>query len=178
MTMRRRLLSATVLALIAFGTSAETLKIDYRPVMCMRGGELPVLQMTVQGEGELRAYFRRVNTTDWCSVEGENDGPLSRIVLPKFDTGDEIEYFIVLIQGRRVVARSPRIYRAPITNDCQAAFARHIIKVSLACGDEPNGIPTSMYAGYKVGEPIITGRPPMGSPDRPNVPPGPPTNRP
>jgi hypothetical protein len=168
--MRRRVLFAAALALAAFGASAETLRIDYRPVSCMRGGELPVLQMNVEGEGELRAYFRRVNTTDWCSVEGTNDGPLSRIVLPKFDTGDEIEYFIVLIQGMRVVVRSPRIYRAAVTNECESAFARHIIKVSLTCGDEPNGIPTSMYAGYKLGSEIIIGRPPPGCPDRPDVP--------
>lgn len=176
MTMRRRVFATALLALAAFGTSAETLKLDYRPIACMRGGELPVLQLNVEGKGELRAYFRRVNTTDWCSVEGENNGPLSRIVLPKFDTGDEIEYFIVLIQGRRVMARSPRIYRAQVTDQCQSAFARHIIKVSLSCGDEPNGIPTSMFAGYKVGEPLVVGRPPIGSPDRPNRPDVPTTN--
>ncbi|HUP61178.1 MAG TPA: hypothetical protein VNA69_12240 [Thermoanaerobaculia bacterium] len=176
--MRCRALFAAALALAAFGASAETLRIVYRPVSCIRGGELPVLQMNIEGEGELRAYFRLVNTTDWCSVEGTNDGPLSRIVLPKFDTGDEIEYFIVLIQGMRVMARSPRIYRASVTNECEAAFARHIIKVSLSCGDEPNGIPTSMYAGYKVSDSIIIGRPPIGSPDRPDVPPEPPTNNP
>src|ERR1044071_5826523 len=84
--------------------------IDYTPVTCLKAGELPLMQMNVEGKGELRGYFRRLNTTDWCSVEGTNDGPLSRVVLPKFDQGEDIEYFFVLIQGRRVVARSPHIY--------------------------------------------------------------------
>lgn len=169
---------ATV-ALAAMPALAQTkTAIDYKPVSCVRGGELPVLQMQVQGQGELRAYFRRINTTDWCSVEGVNDGPMSRIVLPKFDTGDEIEYFIVLIDGRRVVARSPRIYRTRVTNECETAWARHIIKIALSCGQDETGIPEAMGAGYSLGKHVVDELPPFSTPDRPNVPPGPPTNRP
>jgi len=158
--MRARTLFLATLAIAAFGATAQTKSvIDYKPVACVKGAELPVLQMTVEGKGELRAYFRRINTTDWCSVEGVNDGPLSRIVLPKFDTGDEIEYFIVLIDGRRVVARSPRIYRVRVTDDCENPFARHIIKISMSCGDDGSGIPSSLGAGYALTRRIGTEQP-------------------
>jgi hypothetical protein len=165
--MRARTLFLATLAIAAFGASAQTKSvIDYKPVSCIRGAELPVLQMTIEGKGELRAYFRRINTTDWCSVEGVNDGPLSRIVLPKFDSGDEIEYFIVLIDGRRVVARSPRIYRVRVTDDCENPFARHIIKISMSCGDDGSGIPSSLGAGYALTRRIADEEPPC--PDNPN----------
>jgi hypothetical protein len=148
--------------------------IRYTPVSCARGGEMPLMQMAVQGKGELRAYFRRINTTDWCSVEGVNDGPLSRVVLPKFDPGDEIEYFFVLIDGRRVVSRTPRIYRMKVTNECEAAFARHLERFSVNCGEEPGGIPTSIGAGFALTDdapppPTADPRsdPPQASPDRP-----------
>ena len=169
MTMRARLIFAAALALAAFAASAQQKSvIDYKPLTCFRGAELPVLQMQIEGKGELRAYFRRINTTDWCSVEGVNDGPLSRIVLPKFDTGDEIEYFIVLIDGRRVIARSPRIYRAKITADCESAWARHIIQISLSCGEDETGIPSALGAGYSFKKQVVTELPPFSTPDRPN----------
>lgn len=167
--MKRHALAFGIFALAAFGAQAQTKNvIDYKPVSCMRGGELPVLQMNVESKGELRAYFRRINTTDWCSVEGVNDGPLSRIVLPKFDTGDEIEYFIVLIDGRRVIARSPRIYRSKITADCETAWARHIIQISLSCGEDETGIPSALGAGYSFKKQVVTEVPPFSTPDRPN----------
>ncbi|PYQ27308.1 MAG: hypothetical protein DMF56_20355 [Acidobacteria bacterium] len=167
--MKSRVLVLGIVALAAIAAQAQTKSvIDYKPVSCMRGGELPVLQMNVDGKGELRAYFRRINTTDWCSVEGVNDGPLSRIVLPKFDSGDEIEYFIVLIDGRRVVARSPRIYRSRITSDCETAWARHINKISLSCGEDETGIPSALGAGYSFKKQVVTQVPPFSTPDRPN----------
>ena len=149
--MKSRTLALAFLTLVALAANGQRgNSIDYRPITCIRGGELPVLQMNVTGKGELRAYFRRINTTDWCSVEGDNDGPLSKIVLPKFDVGDEVEYFIVLIDGGRVVARSPRIYRARVTSDCEAPWARHMNRISLTCGDDGTGIPAAMTAGYNV----------------------------
>jgi len=167
--MKTRAIVIAALALASVAGYAEPKSvISYKPVNCVRGGELPVLQMQVEGKGELRAYFRRINTTDWCSVEGVNDGPLSRIVLPKFDTGDEIEYFLVLIDGRRVVARSPRIYRTRVTNECETAWARHIIKIALSCGGEENGIPSSLGAGYSFGKRVVEELPPFSTPDRPS----------
>ena len=106
--------------------------------------------MKIEGEGELRAYFRRINTTDWCSVEGTNDGPLSRVVLPKFETGDEIEYFFVLLDGRRVVARSPRIYRARVTRRLRDRRSRATSQLALSCGEDAQAIPASFGAGYAL----------------------------
>ena len=164
--MKSRTLALAFLTLVALAAHGQRgSSIDFRPVTCIRGGELPVLQMNVTGKGELRAYFRRINTTDWCSVEGENDGPLSRVVLPKFDVGDEIEYFMVLLDGRRVVTRSPRIYRARVTSDCEAPWARHVTRISLNCGDDGTGIPAAMGAGYA----LTTDREPcVVSPDSPD----------
>jgi hypothetical protein len=162
-------LAAAVIAsaLLALPVSAQKTGIEHLPLTCVRAGELPLLQVKVEGEGELRGYFRRINTSDWCSVEGDNLGPLSRVVLPKFESGDEIEYFFVLIDGVRVVARSPRIYRVRVNSECETPFARHMIRLSMECGDDPNGIPSSMGAGYFVGS-VIDGDPPYVSPDRPN----------
>ena len=164
---KRALMIAAALLLAHVSGAAPGISMEYTPVPCIKAGELPLLQLRIEGEGELRSYFRRINSTDWCSVEGLNDGPLSRVVLPKFDNGDEIEYFFVLLQGRRVVARSPRIYRARISDDCQMPFARHVLKLSLSCGEEVQAIPGALGAGYAVEDELIEGEPPTGSPDRP-----------
>jgi hypothetical protein len=164
---KRALMIASARLLAHVSGAAPGISMEYTPVSCIKAGELPLLQLKIEGEGELRSYFRRINSTDWCSVEGLNDGPLSRVVLPKFENGDEIEYFFVLLQGRRVVARSPRIYRARVSDDCQLPFARHILKLSLSCGQDDQAIPGALGAGYAVEERLIEGDPPVGSPDRP-----------
>jgi hypothetical protein len=164
---KRAITIALALLLANLAGAAPQFSMQYTPVSCIKAGELPLLQLNVEGKGELRSYFRRINSTDWCSVEGLNDGPLSRVVLPKFENGDEIEYFFVLLQGRRVVARSPRIYRARVSEDCQMPFARHILKLSLSCGQDDQAIPGALGAGYAVEERLIEGDPPVGSPDRP-----------
>jgi len=148
--------------------AAEKVSMGYNPIACIKSGELPLLQVNLEGEGELRSYFRRINTTDWCSVEGENAGPLSRVVLPKFETGDEIEYFFVLIQGRRVVARSPHIYRVRVNAECGLPYARHIQRLALSCGQDAQGVPSAMGAGYAVGDSLVEGDPDYATPDRPD----------
>jgi hypothetical protein len=177
--MRLRSLAAAAV-LLAASTAAvaqhpnNSHLIDYKPVSCIRAGELPLLQMGVSTEGELRAYFRRINTTDWCSVMGTNEGPLSRVVLPKFDNGDEIEYFLVVIQGRRVVSRSQRIYRAVVSSECGAMFARHILKLDLSCEEEQGQrgfrsmVAEAIEAGESVPDDFIVDVPLPGSPDNPN----------
>lgn len=159
--------AATLVVTLSVGAQTQKVTMEHTPVSCIRAGELPLMQVEIEGEGELRAYFRRINTTDWCSVEGTNMGPLSRVVLPKFELGDEIEYFLVVIQGRRVVARSPRIYRARVTVDCELPWARHNFKLALSCGNEVNAIPSSLGAGYAVENEIIEEDPEFATPDRP-----------
>lgn len=159
--------------LLTAGLSAQDKQVkkasmQYSPITCIKGGELPLLQVNIEGDGELRSYFRRLNSTDWCSVEGTNDGPLSRVVLPKFEAGDEIEYFFVLIEGRRVVARSPHIYRARVNAECNLPFARHIMQLALSCGDEAQAIPAATAAGYSVSETLVVTDPAPISEDTPN----------
>jgi hypothetical protein len=163
MTLRTVFLTAA-LVLASTAGAAPKVSMTYTPVSCIKAGELPLLQLNIEGEGELRSYFRRINSTDWCSVEGLNDGPLSRVVLPKFDNGDEIEYFFVLLQGRRVVARSPRIYRSRVSDDCQLPFARHVVRLSLSCGQDLQALPSAMSAGYALSSEI----PCVPSPDSPD----------
>jgi hypothetical protein len=163
----RALIAAVALLFASVGDAQQKVSMSFNPITCIKAGELPLLQLNIEGKGELRSYFRRINSTDWCSVEGLNDGPLSRVILPKFENGDEIEYFFVLLQGRRVVARSPRIYRSRVSNECQMPFARHVLMLSLSCGEEAQAVPSAMGAGYAVDDELIEGDPPTGSPDRP-----------
>ena len=166
--MKSRLIAAVALACVTLTTSAEVKTgIEHSPIACVRAGELPLLQVKTASKGELRGYFRRINTTDWCSVEGTNEGPLSRVVLPKFENGDEIEYFFVLIDGVRVVGRSPRIYRTRVTTECQSPSARHLIRLTMNCGDDAQGIPSSLASGLMMGDEIVRGNPPQISPDEP-----------
>ena len=165
--MKTRALAAALLA-FAFTAGAEVKNgLEHTPTACIRGGELPLLQVHATGEGELRGYFRRINTTDWCSVEGTNDGPLSRVVLPKFEQGDDIEYFFVLLQGRRVVARSPHIYKVHVNGQCSLPFARNILRLSMSCGADAQGIPSAMGAGYSLNGELVEGQPRYATPDRP-----------
>lgn len=166
--MKTRALLAAVVLLAALSVSAEVKTgIEHSGVSCIRGGELPLLQVSVEQKGELRGYFRRINTTDWCSVEGTNDGPLSRVVLPKFENGDEIEYFFVLIDGVRILARSPRIYRARVTEQCETAWARHVLRLTMNCGEDAQGVPSSLASGYMLDDRLVKGDPPRVSPDQP-----------
>ncbi|MFP5246153.1 MAG: hypothetical protein ACLGH0_05620 [Thermoanaerobaculia bacterium] len=165
----RTAVAAAALFVAGVAVAEPKSSMQYTPVSCIKAGELPLLQVTVEGKGELRSYFRKINSTDWCSVEGTNDGPLSRVVLPRFDIGDEIEYFFVLLDGCRVVARSPRIYRARVNAECELPFARHITWLSMSCGEEAQGVPSSMGAGVAVNDELVAGDPPYGSPDRPAV---------
>lgn len=168
--MKSRLITAVIVASVAVAMSAQVKNgVEHTPVNCVRAGELPLLQVQTSGEGELRGYFRRINTTDWCSVEGTNEGPLSRVVFPKFENGDEIEYFFVLIDGTRVVGRSERIYRARVSLECQSASARHILRLAMNCGDDAQAIPSSLGAGFLLGNKLVRGNPPVISPDEPLV---------
>ena len=166
--MTRVLLAAVIaLALADFGGAQTRSSLQYKPGACIKAGELALLQLSVEGKGELRSYFRRSNSTDWCSVDGVNDGPISRVVLPKFEAGDEIEYFFVLLEGRRVVARSPQIYRSRVSVECEVPFARHVTRLSLACGEEQQSLPSAMMAAYSIDNEVIEGDPEYQSPDRP-----------
>lgn len=160
--------ASVLLAVSVTGSASAQLRsaVEHTPASCVRAGELPLLQVTTDAKGELRGYFRRINTTDWCSVIGTNDGPLSRVVLPKFEAGDEIEYFFVLVDGVRVVGRSAQIYRMRVTAECDSPWARHITRLSINCSDQEQAVPNAVSAGFLMGAPDAD--PPRASPDRPD----------
>ena len=165
----KKSLLAVVVASLALSADAQVRSaVDHTPISCVRAGELPLLQVRATGKGELRGFFRRVNSSDWCSVIGLNDGALSRVVLPKFENGDEIEYFFVLTEGIRVIGRSPRIYRVGVANSCETAFARHVLPLSMNCGPNEQVVPSSHSAGYMIGDQQIDEEPPPISPEGPN----------
>lgn len=159
--MKRTVLVAVLLAIAAAATAAPPKNmLDYTPISCAKAGEMPVLQVNAHEKGELRAFFRKVNTTDWCSVEGDNLGPLSKVVLPKFENGDEIEYFLVLLDGKRVIGKSPQIYRVAVSDSCESAWARHIIMISMDCNlDGLGSIPSSMSITLRAEEPVSPSSP-------------------
>ena len=166
--MKIRALAAALLALAALTVSAEVKNgINHTPLACIRAGELGLLQVKTASKGELRGYFRRINTTDWCSVEGTNDGVMSNVVLPKFENGDEIEYFFVIVDGTRIMARSPRIYRVRVASECETPFARHMIRMTLNCGEDTQAFTAAVMGGYLVGDDIVGVTPRTVSPDQP-----------
>jgi hypothetical protein len=160
----KRTIFAAALVFAAVAATAQPGRIDHTPILCLRGGEMPVLQVEVEDKGILRAYFRRTNSTDWCSVEGTNMGKLSSVTLPKFDFNDEIEYFFVIINGKKIIAKSPQIYRVKATDSCDTPWARHTIMVIMDCTETgPGSIPSSLGAGYAVKSSKL----PEGSPSTP-----------
>jgi hypothetical protein len=140
--------------------------VEHTPNSCVLGGEMPVFNVNVNRNGLLRAFFRRVGSTDWCSVDGTNLGKLSNVTLPKFENGDEFEYYFVLIDNKRIIAKSPQIYHAKAEPACDSPFTRHATIVSMQClppGSNP--MATSAAAGYAI---KTTVEEPPTSPDRPS----------
>lgn len=162
------LLSAFVLAAGAAYGQQLTLQpsIEYTQGTCVMGGEMPVFNVGINHDGLLRAFFRRVGNTDWCSVDGTNNRKLSTVTLPKFDTGDEFEYYFVLVDNKRIIAKSPQIYRIKAEATCDAPFTRHATLVTMQClPPGSNGMATSAAAGYAITTNVNT---PPASPDRPS----------
>jgi hypothetical protein len=155
------ILAIAMSAVTAFGAQPGT--IDHRPPGCMLEGEMPIMQVDVTDQGLLRAYFRRQGSTDWCFVDGKNLGKVSQVTLPKFDPNESIEYYFVVIDGKRIVAKSPEIYNAKNMVRCDAPFARHAIMLTLECLP-PGTNPINMAAGYAAK--TIIGGPPQ-SPEKP-----------
>jgi hypothetical protein len=167
----RRLNALAGIVLLATATTSFAQKqgtVDYRAVSCIRGGEMATFQMSVKDSGTLRSYFRRVGATDWCSVDGTNRGQISSITMPKFEDGEEIEYYFAVINGKEVVAKSPQIYRVKANASCETPIARHVLALPMEClpaGKNP--IADSLGAGYAFRGSVAQEEPRFASPDRP-----------
>ena len=166
--MKTRILVSVVSLLCATGAFAQQQgTIEHTPEACVLGGELPMMMVVTADDGLLRAYFRRLGTIDWCSVDGINLGKASNVILPRFDVGTDIEYYFVVLRGKQVVAKSPQIYRTKALLHCDSPFARHAINLVMEClppGQNP--IATAMNAGFHT-KPTDDGKPPVQSPEKP-----------
>ena len=90
---------------------------------------------------------------------------MSSVTLPKFDLNDEIEYFFVVLDGKRIIAKSPQIYRVKATDTCESPWARHTLMLIMDCNENgPGSIPSSMGAGFA----LITNTPQPFSPSNPS----------
>lgn len=168
---RKAIFVAIVAAAAALTASAQLQpQIDFTPVSCFRSGEMPVLAVGVDRPGTLRAFFRHVGTTDWCSVDGENRGKVSSIVLPEFNTGDDIEYYFVLLQGKVVVAKSQQLYRSAVNSVCDTPFDRHALRIVTEClppGQNP--VAEAVGAGLAMKATTDHNRPREASPKCPDT---------
>ena len=162
--MKRLLFAAAALLTCAPVFAQQQGTIDYKPESCIVGDEMPLFRVSTHDDGILRAFFRRVNTTDWCSVDGDNHNANSTVTLPKVVPGDEIEYYFIVLKGDEVVAKSPRIYRARATEHCDAPYNRHALIMTLEClPASQNPLASSLAAAYAT---QIT-KPGPASPERP-----------
>ena len=119
-------------------------------------------------DGLLRAYFRRVNATDWCSVDGKNLGKASSVIFPRFDIGIEFEYYFVVLHGKQVVAKSPVIYHVKAVEHCEAPIARHSAALVMECAPAgQNPLPSALNAGYHAQTTENPNPPPVQSPEKP-----------
>ena len=83
------------------------------------------------------------------AVDGDNRNSYSTVTLPKFVTGDEIEYYFIVLKGDEVVAKSPKIYRARATEHCDAPYNRHALILTLEClPPSQNPMASSLAAAY------------------------------
>jgi hypothetical protein len=165
--MKIRILLTLAAALIAVAAFAKPGTIEHTPTGCIMEGEMALMSVETSDNGILRAYFRRVGSTDWCYVDGQNLGKVSQVTLPKFDPNEQIEYYFVVIDGKRIVAKSPRIYNARSETHCDAPFARHATMVMLECLPPGTNLSSAMNAGYAARTVIGKDPAPVQSPEKP-----------
>jgi hypothetical protein len=148
--MKTRILLCAVILLCSGAAFAQQQgDIQHTADSCVLAGELPMMMVGTADDGLLRAYFRRLGTVDWCSVDGKNLGKASNVVFPKFDPGMEFEYYFVVLKGKQVVAKSPQIYRTKALERCATPFARHSAMLVMEClppGQNP--IANALNSGY------------------------------
>jgi hypothetical protein len=172
--MKNRILLTLATAMFAGSLFAQPGTIEHTPNGCLLEGEMAIMTVETSDNGLLRAYFRRQGSTDWCYVDGQNRGKASTVTLPKFDPNEQIEYYFVVLDGKRVMAKSPKIYTARNEQRCDTMFARHATMVTLEClPPGTNPISNSLNAAYAIKSVIGKDPAPVQSPERPGQPPRP-----
>src|ERR1051325_3301935 len=147
--MKKTLIAVALFLAAASVFAQQQGTIDFKETACIPGGEMPLMTVTTHDEGTLRAYFRKVGTADWCSVDGINKHGVADIILPKFENGEEIEYYFVVLDGDRVMAKSPKLYRSKALDHCDSPAARHTMLLTLQClPPAQNPMASSLAAVY------------------------------
>ena len=168
--MKLRILLSLATALFAGSLFAQPGTIEHTPAGCMLEGEMAIMNVDTSDNGLLRAYFRRQGAADWCFVDGQNRGKASTVTLPKFDPNEQIEYYFIVLDGKRIVAKSPKIYTARSEHHCDALFARHATMVTLEClPPGTNPISSALAAAYSIKTVVGKDPTPVQSPEKPGV---------
>ena len=156
---------AVALLFVAGSSSAfaQSARIDHTPLPCLRGGRVYALNVATPAAGELRLFYRKSNTT-WCSIVGVNRRDTSYVALPKLNDGDELEYFFVLVDKNRVIARSPEIYHVRVSDRCDSTPLRAMDTPPTECSEQTNIMGAANAAAYAL---PVTGEPQPASPDQP-----------
>lgn len=158
-----------VLLMLGMATYAQQQGVvEHAAPSCFVSGAMPLLSCSTADRGTLRAYFRKVDHTDWCSVDGHNRGQRSDVTLPRFETNDQIEYYLVVLNDKQVLAKSPQIYRVRIISRCDSAIAWHATLPTMEClPPGANPLASALAAGYASPQSIRDEKPPVGSPEKP-----------
>jgi len=163
----RIVLSAAILLCGVAAFAQQQGSIEHTAESCILSGEMPIMNVSTADNGVLRAYFRRLGTADWCSVDGKNLGKGSSVTLPSFENGTDLEYYFVVLRGKQVIAKSPEIYRTKAMTRCDSPIARHATIPVMEClpaGQNP--VADALNAAYHASK-EKPGKPPVGSPERP-----------
>ena len=159
---------AVILFAAALPLAAQQAAVEYNPVSCWRSDEMAVLSMGTSTDGNLRAFYRRAEATDWCWVDGTNAGLNSSVVMPKFEDGAIIEYYFTTVLRNQITARSPHIYRVKVSSQCDTNFTRKVPYLIFGCTSTKGAQPSAMGAGYSAGK-LTTTEPPHPTPDTPTT---------
>lgn len=142
--------------------------VEHAAPSCITSGTMPLLSCATADQGALRAFFRKVGHTDWCSVDGNNRGLRSDVTLPRFEANERIEYYLVVLNDKQVLAKSPQIYQVSVMSRCDTPFARHATLPTMEClPPGANPLASSLAAGYAAASTPNPTTPPVGSPEKP-----------
>jgi len=142
--------------------------VEHAAPSCFVGAAMPFLSCSTSSPGLLRAYFRKVGNTDWCSVDGHNRGRRSDVTLPRFESGDQLDYYLVVLNDKQVVAKSAQIYRVQFTSRCDSLITRHATLPTMEClPPGANPLASALAAGYAAPQSTRDEKPPVGSPEKP-----------
>ena len=166
MTKTRAAIGLLLLTFAIAGYAQKPGVVEHTAPSCVTSGTMPLLSCATADAGTLRAFFRKTGHTDWCSVDGNNRGLGSDVTLPRFEANDRLEYYLVVLKDKQVLAKSPLIYQVTVASRCDTPFARHMTLPTMEClPPGANPMASALAAGYAAS--TNGDKPPVGSPEKP-----------